>query len=64
MNYEQSCMKNCAYYEVGEHKSCYRDQFCAKQRICDGRILNCQFIDSDMRICQSVCKLTMKNFSH
>ncbi|VVC42301.1 Protein of unknown function DUF4803 [Cinara cedri] len=53
MNYEGSCMKNCAYYEVGEHKSCNRDQFCAKQQVCPGRILNCQFFDSDMRICQS-----------
>lgn len=55
MNYEQSCLKNCAYYEVADHKSCFSDQFCAKQRICNGRILNCQFFDSDMRICQSVC---------
>lgn len=54
MNYEQSCMKNCAYYEVADHRSCFGDQFCAKQRICNGRILNCQFFDSDMRICQSV----------
>lgn len=54
MNYEQSCMKNCAYYEVAEHKSCFRDQFCAKQHTCSGRILNCQFYDSDMRLCQSV----------
>jgi len=55
MNYEQSCMKNCAFYEVADHKSCFRDQFCAKQSVCNGRILNCQFFDSDMRICQSVC---------
>lgn len=54
MNYEQSCMKNCAYYEVAEHKSCFRDQFCAKQHTCSGRILNCQFYDSDMKLCQSV----------
>jgi len=53
MNYEQSCMKNCAFYEVAEHKSCFRDQFCAKQSVCNGRILNCQFFDSDMRLCQS-----------
>ncbi|XP_027850312.2 uncharacterized protein LOC114129706 isoform X2 [Aphis gossypii] len=53
MNVEQSCMKDCGYYEVAEHKSCFKDQFCAKQRVCNGRILNCQYIDSDMRICQS-----------
>ncbi|XP_022176915.1 uncharacterized protein LOC111038214 isoform X1 [Myzus persicae] len=53
MNREQSCLKDCSYYEVAEHKSCFRDQFCAKQRVCNGRILNCQYFDSDMRICQS-----------
>ncbi|XP_026816219.1 uncharacterized protein LOC113555852 isoform X2 [Rhopalosiphum maidis] len=53
MNIEQSCTKDCGYYEVAEHKSCFRDQFCAKQRVCNGRILNCQYFDSDMRICQS-----------
>jgi len=47
-------MKDCSYYEVAEHKSCFRDQFCAKQRVCNGRLLNCQYFDSDMRICQSV----------
>ncbi|XP_025191079.1 uncharacterized protein LOC112591459 isoform X2 [Melanaphis sacchari] len=53
MNVEQSCMKDCGYYEIAEHKSCFKDQFCAKQRVCNGRILNCQYLDSDMRICQS-----------
>ncbi|XP_025418237.1 uncharacterized protein LOC112688982 isoform X2 [Sipha flava] len=53
MNYEHSCMQNCEYYSVAEHKSCFNDQFCAKQHVCNGRILNCQYIDSDMRICQS-----------
>lgn len=55
MNYEQNCMQNCAYYEVGTHSSCLSDQFCTKQKACEGRILNCQYFDSDMRICQSVC---------
>lgn len=54
MNYEQSCMQTCGYYEVAEHKSCFKDQFCARQRTCNGRILNCQFYDSDMRLCQAV----------
>lgn len=61
MNVEQSCMKDCGYYEVAEHKSCFKDQFCAKQRVCNGRILNCQYIDSDMRICQSVSMFSKNN---
>ncbi|XP_050438388.1 uncharacterized protein LOC126844318 isoform X2 [Adelges cooleyi] len=53
MNFEQNCFQNCAYYDVAEHRSCFKDQFCAKQHACHGRILNCQFIDSDMRVCQA-----------
>lgn len=56
MNYEQSCTNDCGFYEVSEHKTCFRDQFCAKQPICNGRILGCRFFDSDMTVCQSVCE--------
>lgn len=62
MNYEQNCMKDCGYYDVAEHKTCHSDQFCAKQPVCNGRILNCQYIDSDMRICQSVRCTNKFNF--
>ncbi|XP_050526498.1 uncharacterized protein LOC126897171 isoform X2 [Daktulosphaira vitifoliae] len=53
MNTDQNCFQNCAYYDVAEHKSCFKDQFCSKQHSCNGRILNCQYFDSDMRICQA-----------
>ncbi|XP_049872982.1 uncharacterized protein LOC126371706 isoform X5 [Pectinophora gossypiella] len=51
MNTEGTCRDNCAYYTLAENHHCFADQFCQKQKICKGRIIDCQYIDSDMWIC-------------
>ncbi|CAH2981054.1 unnamed protein product [Chilo suppressalis] len=51
MNSDGTCRDNCAYYSVAERYGCFKDMYCSKQRVCNGRILNCQYIDSDMWIC-------------
>ncbi|CAK1554539.1 unnamed protein product [Leptosia nina] len=51
MNEGQSCSGNCAYYTVAKNHGCFKEQYCSKQPTCRGRIINCQYIDSDMWIC-------------
>lgn len=54
LNKDSSCKENCAYYGYAKVHGCYKDQFCAQQRKCNGKVLNCEYIDSDMWICPSV----------
>jgi hypothetical protein len=49
-----TCKENCGYYSYSQVYGCYQNQFCAKQRSCNGKLVNCQYIDSDMWICLSV----------
>ncbi|XP_038209829.1 uncharacterized protein LOC119830767 isoform X1 [Zerene cesonia] len=51
MNADNTCSENCAYYTLAANHGCFKDQFCAKQPACKGRIINCQYIDSDMWVC-------------
>ncbi|XP_039313481.1 uncharacterized protein LOC105198718 isoform X2 [Solenopsis invicta] len=53
LNSESTCKENCAYYSYTKMYGCYQNQFCAKQRQCKGKVLNCEYIDSDMWICPS-----------
>ncbi|XP_013164309.1 PREDICTED: uncharacterized protein LOC106115465 isoform X3 [Papilio xuthus] len=53
MNTEGTCRDNCAYYTLAERHDCFKDQFCSRQETCNGRIINCQYIDSDMNVCQA-----------
>ncbi|XP_029173505.1 uncharacterized protein LOC114942330 isoform X2 [Nylanderia fulva] len=53
LNSENTCKENCAYYAYTKVYSCYKDQFCGRQRRCNGKILHCEYIDSDMWICPS-----------
>ncbi|XP_024893240.1 uncharacterized protein LOC112468347 [Temnothorax curvispinosus] len=53
LNTHATCKENCAYYGYSKVYGCYQNQFCAKQRQCNGKILNCEYIDSDMWICPS-----------
>ncbi|XP_016912743.1 uncharacterized protein LOC107998157 isoform X2 [Apis cerana] len=53
LNKDSSCRENCAYYEYSKVYGCYKNQFCSQQRKCNGRILKCEYIDSDMWICPS-----------
>lgn len=54
LNKDSSCRENCAYYEYSKVHGCYKNQFCSQQRKCNGRILKCEYIDSDMWICPSI----------
>lgn len=54
MNNDNTCRENCAAYQFTETFSCYKELFCARQPKCSGKLLNCQFFDSDMWICPSV----------
>ncbi|XP_046814386.1 uncharacterized protein LOC124422239 isoform X3 [Vespa crabro] len=53
MNSESTCRENCAYYGYAKVHGCYDNQFCAQQRTCGGKLVNCEYIDSDMWICPS-----------
>lgn len=54
LNAKESCMENCGYYSVSKQHGCFDSKFCSKQRGCAGEIFDCQYIDSDMWVCQSV----------
>ncbi|KAH9634564.1 hypothetical protein HF086_006189 [Spodoptera exigua] len=51
MNSDGTCKENCAFYTLTENHGCYSDQFCEKQEKCKGRIIDCQYLDSDMWVC-------------
>ncbi|CAK1579900.1 unnamed protein product [Parnassius mnemosyne] len=53
MNTDSTCRDNCAFYTLAENHGCFKDQFCTKQPTCKGRIIDCQYIDSDMWVCLS-----------
>lgn len=54
LNSEGTCRENCAEYTYTKSHGCFNNQFCQQQRRCNGKILNCQFFDSDMWICPAV----------
>ncbi|KAM3962598.1 uncharacterized protein ACR2FA_003224 [Aphomia sociella] len=51
MNSEGTCRENCAFYTLTTNHGCFKDQFCVKQSTCSGRIIDCQYVDSDMWVC-------------
>ncbi|XP_012545193.1 uncharacterized protein LOC101735738 isoform X1 [Bombyx mori] len=53
MNPQGTCQENCGYYTLTQRYGCYDDQLCTQQKTCGGRIINCQYIDSDMWVCPS-----------
>ncbi|XP_060647677.1 uncharacterized protein LOC132785546 [Drosophila nasuta] len=53
LNSDGSCSEHCADYQNTTRSGCSEDELCAKQPQCSGRIYNCQFIESDMSVCQS-----------
>lgn len=56
MNNDNTCRENCGSYQFTETYTCYKELFCARQPKCTGKLLNCQYFDSDMWICPSVSK--------
>lgn len=51
LNPDGTCKENCAEYAFTKSHSCYKNLYCREQRRCNGKIINCQFIDSDMWVC-------------
>lgn len=62
LNPKESCMENCGYYSVTKQHGCFGGQFCGKQRGCAGEIFDCQYIDSDMWVCQSDMRKTNRRY--
>lgn len=54
LNDRHSCKQDCKFYGNSTVYRCSSNQFCARQHSCNGEIMNCQFIESDMSVCQSV----------
>ncbi|XP_063975310.1 uncharacterized protein LOC135161554 isoform X2 [Diachasmimorpha longicaudata] len=53
LNPSSTCRENCAYYSYAKVHGCYDNLYCSQQRKCNGKVLNCQYFDSDMWICPS-----------
>ncbi|KAK9883216.1 hypothetical protein WA026_001406 [Henosepilachna vigintioctopunctata] len=51
MNSDGTCRENCQEYQYAKNYGCFKNLFCRQQRPCNGKILNCKFIDSDMEVC-------------
>ncbi|KAJ8931393.1 hypothetical protein NQ314_015699 [Rhamnusium bicolor] len=51
LNPEGTCRENCAEYTYTKSHNCFKNLYCRQQRRCNGKIINCQFFDSDMWIC-------------
>lgn len=56
MNSESTCRENCAYYSYAKSHGCYNSNVCAKQPRCNGKLIDCRYIDSDMWVCQADSK--------
>merc|ERR1719167_1850656 len=53
MNERGTCNSKCSEYSFTENKGCFKDQFCAKQKKCSGRIFDCEFYHADAWVCMS-----------
>ncbi|XP_058064471.1 uncharacterized protein LOC131214121 isoform X1 [Anopheles bellator] len=52
MNTENTCRESCAHYQYGHRQEqCYKELYCSRQPKCNGRIYECEYVDSDMSIC-------------
>lgn len=54
LNTEETCRETCDHYQFTESFNCFKELYCAKQPKCTGKVLYCQYLDSDMWICPSV----------
>ncbi|XP_067003100.1 uncharacterized protein orion [Anabrus simplex] len=52
MNREHTCRENCQYYSYAQSTGCFDKSTCSTMKRCNGRLLDCQYFDSDMWICQ------------
>ncbi|KAJ8915969.1 hypothetical protein NQ315_016646 [Exocentrus adspersus] len=55
MNSKGTCRANCAAYSYTESYGCYdsKSEYCTKRKPCNGKIINCKFVESHMKACIS-----------
>lgn len=51
LNDQGTCRENCAEYKYTKSHSCYMNLYCKQQRRCNGKVINCRFVDSDSQVC-------------
>jgi hypothetical protein len=56
LNNEETCRETCDHYQVSESFTCFKELYCSRQPKCTGKVLYCQYLDSDMWICPSVSR--------
>lgn len=54
LNEDGTCRETCTEYSYTKSHSCYQNLWCRQQKKCEGRVINCQYIDADMWICPAV----------
>lgn len=58
-----TCREDCPFYKYTKQYTCYKDNYCAKQPRCNGNVVGCEFVDSDMWVCQAV-SIKVYNIMH
>ncbi|KAH8302667.1 hypothetical protein KR044_009330 [Drosophila immigrans] len=53
LNTTGSCSESCPDYRNSTRMGCFEQKFCSQQPQCLGRLHDCQFVDSDLSVCQS-----------
>lgn len=53
LNPKGSCLSECKNYGYTKSHSCYQNLYCNQQRRCNGKVIQCQFIASNMLVCPS-----------
>lgn len=64
LNPDGTCRNTCDDYKVTENFRCYDGTYCAQKpegperdRVkCNGKVVDCQFVGSDLNVCPSVIK--------
>lgn len=51
LNPEGTCRESCSEYAYTKSHGCFQNLWCRQQKKCEGKIINCQFYDSDMQVC-------------
>ncbi|KAJ8687401.1 hypothetical protein QAD02_023195 [Eretmocerus hayati] len=51
MNPHGTCRENCAFYTYSKQYGCFKNKYCSNQRRCNGKLINCRYVDSDMWVC-------------
>lgn len=53
LNSRGTCRETCDKYTVSQNYGCYDSdsEYCRRRKPCNGRILNCRFIESHLKAC-------------